>query len=433
MTTLAALPVQDAEKYAGNFPKMSQPKEVACYSRDSSRKVRHDKSGLRPYRPPALPAALDVDFERYIPKAAPSSEPAPLGDLLGALAAKGVPTKDAQFVTYRNNLNKIFLTPYDRRNDWEVGVEKRADGVVLLHVRETARKQAEEAQRDERSQRMAYWGYRFEQLATLSEAEASALAGAGGGPAGGAASGGGGYRVPSPSDAGSYDHLYAQPELGALQSRYAQLAAAASQGASKGGSGSGSGTTQLPPVDANEEFCSIVQLTIDKVRLLMAAEVDCTAERAGPPGEKGAAAAPGYVELKTSKQIGSSRDLETFERHKLVKFWLQSFLAGVPSIIVGFRDEGGVVRELKTYETKTVHRLVRGKGQGGTDYWNPTACFNFGKGVLDWLLVQLAAREGGGVGRKFILRYDPQQAQLLLLADDGGEDEQPAAKRQRSS
>ena len=431
MATLAVMPVQNAEAYAGNFPKMSQPKEVACYSRDGSRQVRHDRSGLRPYRPPSLPAALDVGFEQYIPKAAEAGEPAPLGDILGALAAKNVPVKDFQIVTYRNNLNKIFLTPYARRDDWEIGVEKREDGVVLLQVRETARKQAEEAQRDERSQRMAYWGYRFEQLATLSEAEASAAAG---GAADGAAGSGGGYRVPSPSDMGSYDHLYAQPELGMLHRLYEQLASAGgSSQEGGGGSRAGGASGALPPVNANEEFCSIVHLSIDKVRLLMAAEVDCTAERAGPPGVKGAAIAPGYVELKTSKQIGSAHDLESFERHKLVKFWLQSFLAGVPSIIVGFRDEKGVVCELKTYETKTIHRIVRGKAPGGKDYWNPTACFNFGKGVLDWLLMQLAAREGGGVGRKFVLRYDPQQEKLLLLADEGGEAQQPAAKRQRSS
>ena len=69
-------------------------------------------------------------------------------------------------ITYRNNLNKIFLTPYCPGDDWEVGVEVRDDGVLLLQVRETARKQAEEAARDERQQRMAFWGYKFEQLST---------------------------------------------------------------------------------------------------------------------------------------------------------------------------------------------------------------------------------------------------------------------------
>lgn len=67
-----------------------------------------------------------------------------------------------------------------------------------------------------------------------------------------------------------------------------------------------------------------------------------------------------YVELKTNKMILSERDKWTFERylapcrkcqsrianpctrHKLLKFWAQSFLAGVPYIVVGFRDENGI-------------------------------------------------------------------------------------------
>lgn len=202
MLQIASLNVKPAAEYIGNFPKMSQPKEVACYSRDGARAVRYDKSALRPYRPPKLPAVLNEGFKQYIPKQSDANEPAPLGDILGALAHKNVPTKDAQVITYRNNLNKIFLTPYQRREDWEVGVEKREDGVVMLHVRDTPRKLAEEAKRDERQQRMAYWGYRFEQLATLSEREAAALGSGSGAAATG--DGDGGYRVPSPSDQGAH-------------------------------------------------------------------------------------------------------------------------------------------------------------------------------------------------------------------------------------
>lgn len=36
--------------------------------------------------------------------------------------------------------------------------------VCCEQVRETARKRQEEASRDERGKRMAYWGYRFEQV-----------------------------------------------------------------------------------------------------------------------------------------------------------------------------------------------------------------------------------------------------------------------------
>ena len=38
-----------------------------------------------------------------------------------------------RFVTFRNNLNKIFLTPYDERDGWSIDVW-RDGGVVYLNV-----------------------------------------------------------------------------------------------------------------------------------------------------------------------------------------------------------------------------------------------------------------------------------------------------------
>ena len=69
----------------------------------------------------------------------------------------------------------------------------------------------------------------------------------------------------------------------------------------------------------------MLSLGLAGLRLLMSAEIDCADE------EKK------YVELKTSKQIASQRDSASFEKFKLLKFWLQSFLAGVPRVLVGFR------------------------------------------------------------------------------------------------
>ena len=82
------------------------------------------------------------------------------------------------------------------------------------------------------------------------------------------------------------------------------------------------------------------------------------------------------MELKTSKRPLSAHDIEKYERYKLLKFWLQSFLAGVPTIVIGFRDDAGNVVDLKALETMAIPRSVRPKG-----YWDPTACFNFGKTV----------------------------------------------------
>lgn len=164
-SVIARLPVGQPPQYTGSCPKFSEPQEVACFSRDASRAVKFDRSSLRRYSPPPLPAALDVGFEDYRPKDN-ADEPAPLGDVLGALAAHKYAVTSGAVVTFRNNLNKLMLTPYNPRDDWEIGVGRHADGSVRLVVRETSRKAAEEARRGEREKRMVYWGYKFEGLST---------------------------------------------------------------------------------------------------------------------------------------------------------------------------------------------------------------------------------------------------------------------------
>ena len=319
----AAFTVPEPASYQGApYPPFAKPEETACFSRGADRKVRFDRSQLHKFRVPQLPCTLDEGFATYVPKDI-SGELAPLGDVLGALTYRNVQLQPDQIVTYRNNLNKLFLTPYVRKDDWEMGVSRRADGTVHLHVRQTARQRAEERDRDERQQHMCYWGYRFEQLCTLSKEQAAALAGSGGGGGGGGggAAAEGTYRVPSPSDAGSYDELYSPADLEVLRRIYppkeGQEAVVGSTGAAAGAAGA---ANPIGPVDANEEFCSVVKLKLGSTRLLMAAEVDCEAAGGGEGGVRHA----GYLELKTSKLPGSERELATFERHKLLKFWVRS-------------------------------------------------------------------------------------------------------------
>ena len=46
-------------------------------------------------------------------------------------------------------------------------------------------------------------------------------------------------------------------------------------------------------------------------------------------------------------------------RFKLLKWWLQSFLLGVETIICGFRDDDGIVREIKTYNTHDLPKMAQ--------------------------------------------------------------------------
>ena len=49
------------------------------------------------------------------------------------------------------------------------------------------------------------------------------------------------------------------------------------------------------------------------------------------------------------------------KRYKLLKFWAQSFLVGVPRIICGFRDDDGQIVKVVQYKTMEIPRQIRNK------------------------------------------------------------------------
>jgi RAT1-interacting protein len=64
---------------------------------------------------------------------------------------------------------------------------------------------------------------------------------------------------------------------------------------------------------------------------------------------------------------------------KLLKFYFQSFLLGVPEIIVGFRDFKGRLQTLQPFKTLEIPRMVRGKPNA----WDPNVCLAWGERFLD--------------------------------------------------
>lgn len=46
-------------------------------------------------------------------------------------------------------------------------------------------------------------------------------------------------------------------------------------------------------------------------------------------------------------------------RHKLRKWWSQSYLVGIPSVICGFRDVEGIVHTLKMYKVEDMPQLCK--------------------------------------------------------------------------
>uniref|UniRef100_A0A1I7VMD8 Decapping nuclease n=1 Tax=Loa loa TaxID=7209 RepID=A0A1I7VMD8_LOALO len=85
------------------------------------------------------------------------------------------------------------------------------------------------------------------------------------------------------------------------------------------------------PVTNLEEFDVVVKACLggrrERLRILYSGETDCI----DAEGE--------YVELKTQRKELTNN----FWSHKAMKWWVQSFLIGIQNIVVGLRDNNGIV------------------------------------------------------------------------------------------
>ncbi|KAG8532040.1 decapping endonuclease targeting mRNA [Bacidia gigantensis] len=123
------------------------------------------------------------------------------------------------------------------------------------------------------------------------------------------------------------------------------------------------------------QYCSIVKTGIGKTKLILGGEVDALWDCRPVTPE----APVNWVELKTTAEIKMPKDRTKFQR-KLLKFWIQSFLLGVPKIIVGFRNELGTLQRLQEFQTQDIPGMV--KETGG---WDGFVCINFTAAFLEWL------------------------------------------------
>lgn len=146
-------------------------------------------------------------------------------------------------------------------------------------------------------------------------------------------------------------------------------------------------------VDTNVQWCSVVKTKIGQHRLLIGGEVDCVRGRYTEQPDT-------FVELKTSMTIrpGNGWDEAKFEK-KLLKFYFQSFLLGVPEIVVGFRTPQGRLQTVQTFKTLEIPRMVRGK----PSEWNPGVCLSWGDNfisqVIEWASKLTCTLERAQVGR----------------------------------
>ncbi|KAI0034723.1 RAI1-domain-containing protein [Vararia minispora EC-137] len=161
-------------------------------------------------------------------------------------------------------------------------------------------------------------------------------------------------------------------------------------------------------VNTNVQWCSVVKTRLGDTRIVIGGEVDCV--RGGYSG-----ANDSMVELKTSMSIRGPQDEARFEK-KLLKFYIQSFLLGVPEIVVGFRTPKGELTALQTFKTMQIPRMVRGKP--GT--WNPQICLAWGDQFLTWLRAHVGRGDATEVPAVWRVSFVPRTGVKLVRLDETG-------------
>ncbi|KAF6754568.1 RAI1 like PD-XK nuclease-domain-containing protein [Ephemerocybe angulata] len=166
-------------------------------------------------------------------------------------------------------------------------------------------------------------------------------------------------------------------------------------------------------VNTNVQWCSVVRTKLGDTRIVIGGEVDCVRGRYTGRTDT-------FVELKTSMAIRGQNDEARFEK-KLLKFYFQSFLLGVPEIVVGFRTPSGVITTTQTFKTIEIPRQVRGKAGA----WNPLICLEWGDKFLKTVkdVVQTAADSANASRNVWRATFVPGTGVTVRLLDQTEVDE----------
>jgi len=285
--------LQQHSHYTSKLTSYQKPTEIACFSYDETRNLLlGDRRSLAYYHPPTIPSSLSTGFSSFIKRDDSINEH--LDSLLESIASIEptiAPSTPPHFVSWRGMINKIMLTPYSYRDGWRMNVTRYKN---TIYIEESKRKTSDMTHRE---QMMTYWGYKFEELAS----------------------------IPKPPATLTQNDPCLRERENCIVNNHVQ-------------------------------FCSVFKTKIGSHRIIMGGEVDCLNSHTETTDQSC------YTELKTNRVIGNSRQEENFQKFKLLRVWGQSFLAGVSTIIFGFRDDDGMIKSLKTYKTLEIPRLVRSAG-----------------------------------------------------------------------
>ncbi|MCJ1341114.1 decapping endonuclease targeting mRNA [Bachmanniomyces sp. S44760] len=317
--------VRPLGRFAGSSAAIRRPKEIAYFSYDSEHQFHLDDRSLRYYYTPQLGADLSKGFDTF--QQLDDIKDDHLDSLLKTIVALEKETEarcEAHFITWRGMMTKIMSTPNDNYDGFEMNATY-FQGTIFIE-------ENHQHKIDSRSKQ---------------------------------------YR-PSPH---ADPHVPSQELMSYWGYKFEVLSVLPGDWDSTPRDFIESREDHV--VNNHAQYCSVVKTGIGKARMILGGEVDAIWDC--KPDDKDRPI--NWVELKTSAELETEKDMRKYER-KLMKFWLQSFLLGVPKIIVGFRNKSGILQRLEELETNQIPIMVKKLGRAS---WDGNLSINFTATFLQWL------------------------------------------------
>ncbi|KAB5550957.1 dhp1-interacting protein [Coniochaeta sp. 2T2.1] len=325
-------------RFAGPCQPIKRPKEFTCFSYDDQHRLHLDDRSLKWYYPPlVLGTDLSNGFENF--EKHDDSQDEHLDSLLEAIMkheremGKQI---DAHVVTWRGMMTKFMAAPFEDRDGFEMNatlyrvISQTVPSLTAIYTHEPRFVEENHAYK------------------VASQAEQNSQP----------------WKGPIPQEVMQY-WGYKLETLATLPNPWGETSRHYIE------------NRDNLVVNNKEQYCSVVRTGIGKTILCLGGEVDAIWDiKPTEPGKP-----INWVELKTSADIRSDRDMDNFER-KLMKFWIQSFLLGVPKIIVGFRSRDGRLMKLEEIDTVDIPDTVKRRGRAE---WDGNVCINAAGAVLEWL------------------------------------------------
>lgn len=126
-------------------------------------------------------------------------------------------------------------------------------------------------------------------------------------------------------------------------------------------------------LNMSEEFCAIFKSKFGPFTMVYGAQMDAVldnGEAVDQDTDTNILNERKFVEFKTNRTIEHGGHERTLKAHKMMKWWSQGYVVNVQDVIVGFREENGLVTTLKSYKNSNLPKI-------GAGFWDKNVCLKF--------------------------------------------------------